>query len=169
MNALSRPLATHLPPRNRRRGRRIITLKNFWLLLLAGIVLFVVLTVASNLKKSTPGQYGRLYAKQQPVAAKPAFHPAIVTEAPAPVSEQERADALRLDAAARSQYLGTDNKPSASPIASPSVPAGVPATTSSASNVDNNSFGPPPAVAPLRRGQKVSIVGDSDGVKVVKQ
>jgi hypothetical protein len=169
MNSMAQPLATHLPPRNRRRGRRIITLKNFWRLLLAGIVLFVVLTVASNLKKSTPGQYGSLYGKQQPVAAKAAFHPAIVTEAPTPVSEQERADALRLDAAAKSQYLGTDNKACAAPIASPSVPAGAPATTSFASNVDNSSFGPPPAVAPLRRGQKVSIVGDSDGVKVVKQ
>ena len=165
---MARPLATHLPPRDRRRGRRIITLKNFWRLLLAGIVLFAALILVSNLRKPTPGQYGSLYGKQQPVAAKAAFHPPIVTEA-APVSEQERADALRLDSAARSQYLGTDNTPSASSTASPTVPFGATPTSSSASSVENGSFTPSPAIAPLRRGQKVSIVGDSNGVTVVKQ
>jgi hypothetical protein len=169
MNTMARPLATHLPPRDRRRGRRIITLKNFWRLLLAGIVLFAALILVSNLRKPTPGQYGSLYGKQQPVAVKAAFHPPIVTEAPAPVSEQERADALRLDSAARSQYLGTDNTPSASSTASATVPSGATPTSSSASSVDNASFTPSPAIAPLRRGQKVSIVGDSNGVTVVKQ
>ena len=165
---MARPLATHLPPRDRRRGRRIITLKNFWRLLLAGIVLFAALILVTNLRKPTTGQYGSLYGKQQPVAAKAAFHPPIVTEA-APVSEQERADALRLDSAARSQYLGADNTPSASSTASATVPSGATPTSSSASGVDNGSFTPSPAIAPLRRGQKVSIVGDSNGVTVVKQ
>lgn len=165
---MPQPLATHLPPRDRRRGRRIITLKNFLRLLLAAILLFAGLTLVSNRGKSTPGEYGRLYGKRQPAVGKSEFHPTIVTEAP-PVPEQERADPMLLDAAARSQYLGAGTNTSTATATTASFP-GAPsaATASSASSVDNSSFGSTPANAPLRRGQKVSIVGDSSGVTVVK-
>jgi hypothetical protein len=147
----------------------VLTLRNFGLLLLFGILVFAGLTIASNRGKSTPGEYGRLYGKQQPPVGKAQFHPAIVTEAPPPVPEQERADPMLLESAARSQYLGTDpNSPPATASAGTSIVDPAAATTSSATSVDNASFGSSPANAPLRRGQKVSIVGDSNGVTVVK-
>ena len=167
---MTQALATHLPLRNRRRGRRIITVKNFWRLLLVAVLLFAGLTLASNLGKSTPGQYGRLYGQQQPTVGKAEFHPAIVTEAPSPISEQERADPMLLTAAARSQYLGTDATTTAATGATGSAAAAPgAATTSSAAGVDDSSFGTSPANAPLRHGQKVSVVGDANGVTVVKQ
>jgi hypothetical protein len=166
---MAQPLPTHLPLRNRRRGRRVLTLKNFWLALLAVVVIFAGLTLVANRGKSTPGEYGTLYGAQQPAVNKTEFHPAIVTEAPPPVPEQERADPLLLDAAVKAQYLGTGPATGSAAPGSSNLPGSQAATTSSATSVDNSSFGPSPANAPLRHGQKVSIVGDSDGIAVVKQ
>jgi hypothetical protein len=167
---MAAPLATHLPPRDRRRHPRILTLKNYSRLLLAASVIYAGLTILANHGRQTPGQYGRLYGKQQPAVGKAQFNPPIVTEAPAAVPEQERADPMLLDAAARSQYLGTGGgSPGGTGSAASSTAPPATATTTASSAIDNSSFGPSRSNAPLRQGQKVTIVGDSNGVTVVKQ
>ncbi|HYS53316.1 MAG TPA: hypothetical protein VER58_06080 [Thermoanaerobaculia bacterium] len=121
-----------VPIRDRRRRKRILTLKNFRYVAIAMAVLFVALTIQSDLRHHKADGYGRLFDKQ--VSGQPAVVPQkvdVVHEAPVP--DQTAADALLIAPAAREQYLGIDstNMPrpvtKVDPALSRIAPAGEPA------------------------------------------
>ena len=97
-----------VPIRDRRSRKRILTLKNFRYAAIAIAVLFVALTIQSDLRHHKGDGYGRLFGKQ--VSGQPdvvAQKVEVVHEAPVP--DQTAADALLLAPAAREQYLGIDS------------------------------------------------------------
>ena len=132
-----------VPIRDRRSHKRILTLKNFAWVALAGLLLFVGLSIESSIRKpKSDGDYGRLFGKQVagqvPEVAK--TEPDVVKEAPVP--DQTAADPTLVAAAARAQIL--EAKPLTPPVPEPiAVPAPV-------------------------LGADVSIVGDANGVSIAR-
>src|SRR4051794_27508569 len=55
-----------VPVRDRRRGRRIVTLRNFGIFAASIVLLFVALTIFDNRKVGSGGDYGRLLGAQVP-------------------------------------------------------------------------------------------------------
>lgn len=102
-----------IPMSERRRRKRYLTLKNVRNVSAVLAVLFIVITVRSELRRgTTDGDYGRLYSRQIPVAAPiEAKKIPVVTEAPIP--DQNSADPLLIRPAAREQYLGVTELPQA--------------------------------------------------------
>jgi len=90
----------------RRKHRRILTLKHFkWALLL--LVVFLAGLSVEVSTRTSPGEYGRLVKKEIPrsddIRPQP---PAVVTEAP--VADQSAADPMLLEPGARAQeFLST--------------------------------------------------------------
>jgi len=113
-----------VPIRDRRRRKRVLTLKNFRNFALGIAVLLLAVTIQSDLRHLKPGQYGRLFSKQVP--SQPEIAPRkieVVREAP-PVPDQTAADPLLLASAAREQYLGVNTPPALPNVAPPiAVPA----------------------------------------------
>jgi hypothetical protein len=143
-----------VPIHDRRKHRRIVTLRNFRNALLVFAVFFVALTVASELRKPVAGAYGRLVAREigDDVARKPVE---VVTEAPPPVNDQTAADPMLLAPAARAQYLSELNTNAPAPA--------TPLTTAQAETLT------PSFAAPAARGtNNIAIVGGADGVTVVQ-
>lgn len=142
-----------VPVPERRRRKRILTLKNFGRLAIAMAIVFAGLTLQSEFRRGpSDGYYGRLFGKQvssQNEIAKPKFD--VVKEVP-PVPDQTAADPLLIAPAAREQqYLGVDGQPV--PVQANSVPMREQSET--------------PA---LRGGTSgVTVVGGADGVTIVKK
>ena len=90
-----------VPIHDRRQRRRYLTLKNFgWTTLAAG-VLFVGISIYSEMRSTGPTNYGRLVAKEMPhVEQRPVE---VVTETPTVDQEQTHADPMLVQAAAREQ------------------------------------------------------------------
>ena len=135
-----------VPIRDRRSRKRILTLKNFRYAAIAIAVLFVALTIQSDLRHHKGDGYGRLFGKQ--VSGQPdvvAQKVEVVHEAPVP--DQTAADALLLAPAAREQYLGIDSTNMPRPIVN------APAVT-------------PQAVA--TQSGAVTIVGGPEGVTITQ-
>lgn len=107
-----------VPIQNRRRRKRIVTLKNFGYVVFVALLVFVVITIRSEMRGPQGGDYGRLYRRQvdAPVVVK---QPEIVTEAQ-PVPEAA-ADPFSLDAAKREQFLTAHVEP-VTPTESATVP-----------------------------------------------
>ncbi|HEV7919600.1 MAG TPA: hypothetical protein VGR02_02300 [Thermoanaerobaculia bacterium] len=144
-----------VPIRDRRRGRRILTLRNFGIALGVAVLLFVVLTVASEFRHPKEGEYGRLVAGEVPKTELQPQTREIVSEAPVP--DETAADPMLITSQARAQYLGVDKTRGPAPAG----PDGLkPVPTS-----------PAQPVAPILRREhgKVAIVGDSTGVTMVTQ
>ncbi len=99
-----------VPIRDRRRRKRILTLKNFRNLVLVAAVFFAGVTIQSDLRHPRSGDYGSLFGKQvsgqMETSAKKLD---VIREAP--VIDQTSADPLLVAPAAREQYLGVDNAP----------------------------------------------------------
>lgn len=135
-----------VPIRDRRRRKRILTLKNAQRAGVVTLVLVLALTVVSEVRDRRPiNGYGRLLDKQVPVAEAPIQKaPLIVTEGP--IADQDHADPMLLTAAAREQYLGVG----------PTTASVVPTQ--------------PEPVAPPALGSEahVTLVGDANGVAIVK-
>jgi hypothetical protein len=130
-----------VPIRDRRARKRILTLKNFGWAALAGVLVFVGLTIESSVRKpKSDGDYGRLFGKQVQVPVLAKAPPDVVKEAPVP--DQTAADPMLVGAAARAQIL--EAQPLTPPVPPPlSVPAPV-------------------------LGADVSIVGDASGVTITR-
>ena len=137
-----------VPIRDRRRGKRILTLKNARNVTLVALGLFVALMIVSEVRGPKMHEdYGRLFGEQvaAPAPEVKKSGPEIVTEAP--IADADHADPMLLSAAAREQYLGvTPATAFQRPITETEVPA------------------PPAATV----GDHVTLVGDSNGVTVVK-
>jgi hypothetical protein len=100
----------------RRKHRRILTLKHFkWALIL--VVVFLAGLSIEVSTRTTPGEYGRLVKKEIPrsddIRPQP---PAVVTEAP--VADQSAADPMLLEPGVRAQeFLSTTTTVPPAPIA----------------------------------------------------
>lgn len=94
------------PPRDRRRRKRILTLKNVAIGSLVLAILFAAATMLSERYGPDPGEHGRLYRQRADTV------PVVEAERIAPVVEATPlratggADPRLLDAAKREQYLG---------------------------------------------------------------
>jgi len=96
-----------VPIRDRRQRKRYLTLKNFGKAMLVLTILFIAITIRSELRGRTAGDFGRLFQRElpPPVEAKPVE---VVQEAPPPVEDATHADPRLIDPAARSQWLQDD-------------------------------------------------------------
>ena len=93
-----------VPIRDRRRRRRVLTLKNFGRVLLGVTIFFAGLTMQSDFRHSkTENEYGRLFGKQ--VSSQTAIEPKKLDVITVPIEDQTAADPLLVAAAAREQYL----------------------------------------------------------------
>jgi hypothetical protein len=138
-----------VPIHDRRKRKRILTLKNFGIATGVLLVIFVAISIRSELR-GTSADYGRLMQRELPPAVQPDKPVEVVTEAvPAPVPDVAHADPLLVAPMAREQWLHGD----------PNAPAG--ATTAEVM---------PRAEASVATGEtRVAIVGGTEGVNVVKR
>lgn len=89
----------------RRQRHRILTLKNAGYAALVVGVLFVIVSVASELRDTTSGRYGRLYGGEMKKSASPLATQERDGELPV-VVEATHADPMLVDSAKREAYLG---------------------------------------------------------------
>ncbi len=132
-----------VPIHDRRQRKRYLTLKNFAIAVVAAGVLFVGISIRSEMRGTGPANYGRLVAKEMPhvVEQKPVE---VVAEAPTVDPEQTHADPMLVQAAAREQWLQAQT----------TTPVVV----------------PPRAAAAMATGETdVVIVGGPEGVKIVQR
>ncbi len=128
----------------RRRHRRIVTLKNFGWLTAALVLVFAVLSIDRSFR-GEDGGYGRIMDQQIGRTAELKPKPQIVTEAK-PVDDQAGADPLLLAPAAREQEFLSTSTQSPAPIAATAI---TPIETRGA-------------------GNGVAIVGGAGGVTIVR-
>jgi hypothetical protein len=133
-----------VPIHDRRQRKRYLTLKNFAIAVAAGGVLFVGISIRSEMRGAGPASYGRLVAKEMPHVEQ--RRPVeVVAEAPTVDQEQTHADPMLVQAAAREQWLQAQ-------------------TTTPVVVV------PPRAAAAMANGETdVVIVGGPEGVKIVQR
>ena len=132
-----------VPIRDRRQRKRYLTLKNFAWACGIAFVLFVVISIRSEMRGTAPEYYGRLYERELPQVEQQ--RPVEVVREAAPVPEHTHADPTLTEAYAREQWLRESN-----------AAAAVPTTTVTVQ----------PRVASA--DSKVAIVGGTDGVAIVK-
>lgn len=131
-----------VPIRDRRQRRRYLTLKNFGYAVLAAGVVFVGISIRSEMRGTGPANYGRLVAREiPPVEQKKPVE--VVTETPTVDQDQTHADPMLVQ---REQWLE--------------------ARTTTPAVVDV----PPRAAASMASGETdVVIVGGPEGVKIVQR
>lgn len=139
-----------VPIHDRRKSKRILTIKNFAIALGAFLVIFAGISIRSELR-GTGGDYGRLMQRElpNPMVPKPVE---VVTEATTtPVPELTHADPMLTAPMAREQWLHGD-------------PNALTTTTATTAEVM------PRAEASVATGEtRVAIVGGIEGVTVVKR
>ena len=136
-----------VPIRDRRRHRRILTLKNFRNALLVLVALFAVITIEANLRRPKQSDdFGRLYGRQLPSATAVPKKPEIVYEA-APIADANSADPMLVAPAAREQILLGSNAQRPTATVAP-IAQTAPVMASSA---------------------RMTIVGGPEGVSIVEQ
>lgn len=107
------------PPRDRRSGRRIFTVKNVGLTLAALAVLFLFVSYLSEFRHTKPGEYGGLYSRRNKESVNvPAPHYEVVKEGQ--VSESSSADPMLIETARKEQMLGVTPTQTAAPVLTPS-------------------------------------------------
>jgi len=131
-----------VPIRDRRQRRRYLTLKNVGWLMLAAVIVFVVISIRSEMRGRPSDSYGRLVQKELPRVEQRRVE--VVEEAPLTIDELTHADPTLLVPAARAQWLE-------SPAPRPAPPANVTA-----------------AISHGRRGD-LTIVGGPEGVSIVRE
>ncbi len=133
-----------VPIRDRRQRRRYLTLKNFGYAALAAGVIFVGISIRSEMRGTGPANYGRLVAREIPPVEQKAVE--VVTETPTVDQDQTHADPMLLQTAAREQWLQAQT------------------TTPVAVDI------PQRAAASMASGETdVVIVGGPEGVKIVQR
>lgn len=133
-----------VPIHDRRQRRRYLTLKNFGYAMIAAAVLFLGITIRSEMRGTGPTVYGRLVEREMPkkVNQKPLE---VVRETPIVDQEQTHADPMLLEPMAREQWLREQQQP---------APVEVPQR----------------AAAAMATGETdVVIVGGPEGVKIVQR
>lgn len=131
-----------VPIRDRRRGKRYLTVKNLSITAAVMFVLFVAISIRSEMRSSGPANYGRLVERELPKPVEQAPFE-VVREAEVVASEQTHADPMLVDSMAREQYLRAQT-------ATPDLPQR--------------------AEASLASGETdVAMVGGPEGVQVVQR
>jgi hypothetical protein len=140
-----------VPIRDRRQHRRILTLRNAAISFAVLVVLFIGITVRSEMEPRHRDAFGRLLERELPptVESKPVE---VVTEA-APIDDHTASDPMLVAPAAREQWLH-DSSNTAS-VAGSIEPVAAPAITLSRRSG--------------ARDTSVAIVGGPEGVSVVEQ
>jgi hypothetical protein len=134
-----------VPIRDRRQRKRYLTLKNFGVATAAAVVLFIAITIRSEMRGTEPSSFGRLMTREMPAVEQKNVE--VVREAPAITNEATHADPTLVGPMVREQWLRSD-------AAAPPVIVNVPPRTEAA----------------LASGETdVAIVGGPEGVAVVKQ
>jgi hypothetical protein len=133
-----------VPIRDRRRRRRIVTLKNFGILMAVLAVAFVAISIRSEMRGLTPHDYGRLFRREVPPPVEP--KPMEVVKEAAPVDDQTRADPTLVEPMVRSQWLVDQAATTTTVAPSPVVSA-----------------------AAVRGESEVVVVGGTDGVSVMRR
>lgn len=143
-----RPDLLIVPIRDRRQGRRILTLRNAGFAALTLFVLFIAITLLSERRRgSADGDYGRLYRHELTPAPQVGAPVEVVNEATTPVNDQVAADPLLSAPAARAQWLEGATTTTVEPVATA-----------------------PPVTLTTREGNApVAIVGGPEGVATVQQ
>ncbi|HEX6098221.1 MAG TPA: hypothetical protein VF432_17975 [Thermoanaerobaculia bacterium] len=133
-----------VPIRDRRRRKRILTLKNFGIVTAVLLIAFVAISIRSEMRGLRPGDYGRLFGREVPAPVEPKPME-VVREEPPAVTDQTQADPTLVEPMARSQWLVDD------------VPPATPAPVT-----------PVVTAASVRGEADLAIVGGADGVAVVR-
>lgn len=134
-----------VPIRDRRQRKRYLTVRNFGYSLIAALVLFLGITIRSELRGTAPMTYGRLVERELPQVDQKTVE--VVREAPTVATEQTHADPMLMAPMAREQLLR--DQTTAEPVAI-DVPHRV--------------------AAALATGETdVAIVGGPEGVKIVQR
>jgi hypothetical protein len=149
-----------VPIHDRRKHRRILTLRNAAWTLGAIVVIFIGLTVYSELRRPTPGQYGGLMQRQAPPPLAVAPHVEPIREGAA-VAEQSSADPMLMTPAARAQeFLAVQSPAPRVSTAPPAAPVALQPTQAEAT----------PGQASLNGTHgRVAIVGDGKGGVTIVQ
>ena len=131
---------------DRRRRKRIVTLKNFRNAAIVALALFVVFAIRSEMRGKSQGDYGRIVSRELPPPPEPKPME-VVTETPE-VRDETSADPMLLQPAARAQFLGDTTLQPLQPTLQPQpvVPQSQSAT----------------------RNGRVVIVGGTEGVSIVE-
>jgi hypothetical protein len=152
------------PPRDRRVSRRFLTARNFRRGLLVAVIVFIAVSVYSELRSPERGGHGRLYERRNLSTVDAAREaPEAIVESP--IAEAAAPDPLLIDPQHRKEWLGVDG--------SEDLPTAVPAPA--ASDVVGRIETAPDAEPilgwnPAGREQKseVVIAGGAQGVRVVR-
>jgi hypothetical protein len=133
-----------VPIRDRRQRKRYVTLKNFGIAAIVAALLFIGITIRSEMRGTGAANYGGIVEREMPqVEQKPVE---VVREAQVVDTEQTHADPLLIRPAAREQWLHADT-PDPAPVAIPHRAATAMATGET----------------------DVVVVGGPEGVKVVQK
>ena len=140
-----------VPIRDRRQGRRFLTLRNIRNVLLVLAALFVVITIGAKLRGTKASDdFGRLYGRQVQSTTTVPKHPEIIQEG-TPIADDNSADPMLLAPQARAQLLlSQSNVPQTTTVTAP------PAMQSS-------------AVDPGTNTPHVAIVGGPEGVTLARE
>jgi hypothetical protein len=134
-----------VPIRDRRQRRRIVTLKNFRNVAIFAVVIFLSVTVYSELRGPKAGEYGRLYTSELPPRVEP--KPIEVVQEATSIDDQTHADPTLVQPMARAQWL--DGETAGTTAAITPAPVQVHASVSQSGDV--------------------TIVGGPEGVSVVRE
>jgi hypothetical protein len=151
LNMLSRPRKPLLivPIRDRRQRRRILTIKNCAISMLSVAAVVAAISTFNATRRAPAGEYGRLFGSQVPATNTAISRKNDVIEE-GPIDDQRAADPMLVAPAAREQLLlANTNVPAPTP-----APAVVP-------------IAPPSAIGSVS-GHGTTIVGDGNGVAVVR-
>lgn len=145
------------PPRDRRRGKRYLTVKNVSIFVGAAIVLFALISLASEMRGRNDDGFGRLYERRtvDMEDIEPRAPIEVITESS--INDQKAADPMLLDSISREAWLGVtpDMVPGASREATTYPGSGTGSTGISANR---------PLDVP--KNGKVVITGGADGVQL---
>jgi hypothetical protein len=138
-----------VPIRDRRQHKRYLTLRNTGIAFAALLVLFIGISIRSEMQPRHTDSFGRLLEREMPkVESKPME---VVEEAAPAVDDHTAADPMLVAPAAREQWLYDSS------------------ATTSASVATIEPIAAPITLSPRTKGARVAIVGGPEGVSVVEQ
>jgi hypothetical protein len=136
-----------VPIRDRRQRKRYLTLKNFGIAMGVFVVLFIAITIRSEMRGNGPSNYGRLVERELPPVAHEQKPVEVVRETPTVDVEQTHADPMLTAPMAREQWLHAQTETAAVPVP----------------------IAPRVAASVVSGETEVAIVGGPEGVQIVQK
>lgn len=135
-----------VPIRDRRQRKRYLTLRNARNVFIGLAVLFIAITIRSEMQPRHADSFGRLLDRQLPkVESQPVE---VVKEAPPPITDQSAPDPMLVAPVAREQWLHDDTATTAAAAIEP-IPV-------------------PVTITPRAGRSDIAIVGGPEGIAVVR-